>query len=83
MARNANPELAAALGKAILGRRRELERSQEDIAHESDMSTRQYINIESGVGNALVGNVYAIAQALDLRFSELAERTERAMRRRR
>ena len=84
MSRGAHPDLAAGLGKAILVRRRELGKSQEDVAYESDMSVRQYQRIETGEAvNALVGNVYAIAIALDLGFSELAERAERRMKRRR
>ena len=84
MSRGADPELAAALGKAIHARRAELRRSQEDIAHESGMSIRQYQRLEAGeTVNALIGNVYAIAIALDLRLSELADRTERNIRRRR
>lgn len=84
MSRGAHPELATALGKAILSRRRELAKSQEEVAYESDMSVRQYQRIETGEAvNALVGNVYAIALALDLRLSELAERAEVKMRRRR
>jgi transcriptional regulator with XRE-family HTH domain len=82
--RGANPELAAALGRVILARRHELDKSQEALAYESGMSVRQYQKIETGEAvNSFVGNIYAIALALDLKFAELAERTERAMRKRR
>lgn len=78
MTRGANPDLAAALGKIILVRCTELSRSQEDVAHESGMCTRQNQRIEAGQAvNALVGNVYSIALALYLKLAELADRAER------
>lgn len=83
VSRGAHPELASALGRAILARRRELSLSQEDVAYESDMSIRQYQRLEAGESiNALVGNVFSIATALGWKLSELIEQAERVMRKR-
>jgi Helix-turn-helix len=83
VSRGAYPELSTALGKAIFARRQELDKSQEAVAYESDMSIRQYQKLESGSANTMIGNVYAVAMALNLKLSDLAERAERGMRKRR
>jgi transcriptional regulator with XRE-family HTH domain len=65
-----------ALGQLIRARREALGISQEDLAHEARMDRSHLGAIERGEGNPAYGSLLAIAEALQLRLSQLQSAVE-------
>lgn len=65
-----------ALGAAIKRRREERGLSQEELGHAAGIHPTWISHIESGRNNPAWGSVRRIAEALDLRLSELAAMAE-------
>lgn len=63
---------ARGIGAAIRRARERAEVTQEDAAHEADLSLRHYQLLESGKGaNATLRSLYAIAKALNTTVAQL------------
>jgi len=72
-----NPLLIAALGVEIKARRTELNLTQEDVAGRMDSIDRPFISlIEVGRKQPTISVLHALADALELRFEELAARVD-------
>jgi transcriptional regulator with XRE-family HTH domain len=75
MARSNSPQ--PALGKAIRQLRDERGISQEDLAHDSDVTTGTLSVIERGRSNPTWSTVRSIARALDVSLADLAALAEK------
>lgn len=75
MARTNSPQ--PALGDAIRQLREKRGVSQEDLAHDSDITTGTLSVIERGRSNPTWGTVKGIARALDVSLAELAALAEK------
>lgn len=67
----------AALGRAIRALRNEQNLSQEDLAHRSGLDRTYAGGVERGERNLGLTNLLRIAEALDIRPSELLAAMER------
>lgn len=68
---------SAALGRAIRAARKRAGMTQEDAAHEADLSLRHYQLLESGRdANATVKTLFAIAKALGTRVGQIVADAE-------
>ena len=72
---SASPKPQVAIGRAIGLRRRDLDLSQETLAHAVGMSVRGLRKIEAGKGNPTWHTADTIARALGWSIAELAEKT--------
>jgi transcriptional regulator with XRE-family HTH domain len=61
------------LGEAIAQRRRALERSQKDVAHAADISTRYFADVERGSRSVSLAVAQRIAKALSMRLQDLLD----------
>jgi transcriptional regulator with XRE-family HTH domain len=68
-----HPDLARDLGFVIRQRRDDLQRSQEDVAHEAGLSVRHYAKLESGQTNATIGTLFSVADVLGIDILQLIE----------
>lgn len=77
----AEPRSAAhlAYGKALRELRSERGISQEQLAHLSDLDRTYLSGIERGERNPSLTNILKIAEALDVKVSELAARAEKLL----
>jgi transcriptional regulator with XRE-family HTH domain len=77
----AEPRSAAhlAYGKALRELRAERGVSQERLAHIADLDRTYVSGIERGERNPSLANILRIADALEVKVSELAARAERLM----
>jgi transcriptional regulator with XRE-family HTH domain len=66
-----------ALGNAIRELRAKRGVSQEDLAHDADVTTSTLSTIERGRSNPTWGTVKGIARALDVSLAELAALAEK------
>jgi transcriptional regulator with XRE-family HTH domain len=66
-----------ALGRAVAARRHELELTQEQLALRSGLHQRWVSNVETGKRNPSYASLKRLADALELRTSELLARAER------
>ncbi len=72
------PEFQRALGAAVRARREELGLTQEQLRLESGIHQRYISNVETGKRNPSYGSLRRIAEALQMRTSELVARAEDA-----
>ena len=66
-----------AFGQAVRAQRDELGISQEELAHRAGLHRTYIGGIERGERNASLVNIFRIAEALDVRASELLRGAER------
>lgn len=78
MTRLSFSELGRQVGRTIRSRREAKGLSQEDVAHEADLSVRHYYQIETGVANPTLKSLYQIAKALDVSVRDLLGEAERS-----
>ena len=68
------------VGEAIRGARERAKFTQEDAAHEADLSLRHYQLLENGRGaNATLKSLYAIAKALGTTVGQIVSEAERKL----
>ncbi|MHB8563900.1 MAG: helix-turn-helix domain-containing protein [Acidiferrobacteraceae bacterium] len=70
---------ARALGAAVRSARRALEKTQEDLAYEADVSVRQVSEIENG-GNPKLNTLWRIARTLEVPVDDLIAEARRSKR---
>jgi len=73
---SASPAFQLALGLAVKARREELGRTQETVAHNTDLHQRWISNVETGKRNPSYASLRRLAAGLDLSASELLARAE-------
>jgi transcriptional regulator with XRE-family HTH domain len=73
-------DIGDALGAAIRQQRLRAEMTQEALAHDAGISTTYLGQIERGLRSPSIAVVAAIADALNLRTSQLLQRAERRLR---
>lgn len=66
------------LGQAIADRRRALGKTQEDLAHEADVSLRHLQKIEAAQTFPRLPTLFSIAHALGLKPQRLLDQAEEA-----
>jgi len=71
--------LNAAFGKAIKQLRKEKKLTQKVLAEKADLSIDYIHDIEHGIYNPTLNVVAALAKALELKSSELLEKSESLM----
>jgi transcriptional regulator with XRE-family HTH domain len=69
--KSSNKKFLKALGKRIKELRKKQKISQAQLAFETDMPKKQITRIEAGRHDTSVGNIFAIASALNIELREL------------
>jgi len=78
MSESSNPQ--PALGAALKALRLEKKMTQQDLAHEADLTVAHLSKIERGLTNPTWGTVAALAEGLGVSLVEVARVTERKRR---
>jgi transcriptional regulator with XRE-family HTH domain len=65
------PSIKVLFGKAVRRRRRELDFSQEEIAHRAGLHRTHVANIERGEHNPSLETIAQLAHALDISIAQL------------
>jgi transcriptional regulator with XRE-family HTH domain len=69
--------LRDALARSIKARRESARLTLEDLAHEADITTRYFHDIENARRNPSLRSLFNVARALGVRLSEIIEEAER------
>ena len=76
-----NLEIKKAFGEAVREIRISQGKSQEQLAFDSNLDRTYISGVERGIRNISVVNIQKLAEAFDMRLTELFERVERQAKR--